>query len=291
MAAKKKSDQGNEKPKGRPNTKKQSPKAKPEQNDGLDDDFGLDDIELDPVDAYLEETQPKSKPSKRKKPAQKKAKNDKEVTPSEDPKKETPILKEEKEKPEPLVSPAGDKVILGKDEIKEKSVLYDKIEEKEITEKVNKKSGGILFLVIILLAVLAVFLYYFIFKSDEPKPVEKAPIEQAPKPVPEQESEQTPKPVPVQEPESIVNEAQLYNLSRLEGNYYVIIGSFFDEDMAEDKAKAVVANGRNAYLIEPSGDFNFHRVGIGQSASLDEAIQRREDFIEEFGETIWVIKF
>ena len=34
-----------------------------------------------------------------------------------------------------------------------------------------------------------------------------------------------------------------------DGRFYVVVGSFYDEDLAEDKAKAIVAGGESAYGI------------------------------------------
>lgn len=280
MAAKKKSDQGKGKPKGRPTTKKQSPQAKPEQEGDLDDDFGLDDIELDPVDEAKEET-PAAKPVPKteKKPL-------KATSPEKEPeKKKTPpeVSKpeEKEETAEPFVFTTGEQEAIAQEEATKKS----NAPKMEKEEQENKNRGGIVFLIIILLALIAIVLYFFVFKSDDSEPVKPVPVEQAPKPEPK------PEPVPEPEPEPTPEPAQLYNISTIGGNYYVIIGSFFDEDLADDKAKAIVASGRNAYVIEPTANFNFHRVGIAQSASMPEVLQQRENLIEEFGETIWVIKF
>ena len=70
-----------------------------------------------------------------------------------------------------------------------------------------------------------------------------------------------------------------------------MVGSFYDEDLAEDKAKAIVASGTSAYLLNPTGQLKFHRVGIAQSATMAEAEQKRTELVSTFGENIWVLKY
>lgn len=293
MAAKKKSDQGKSKPKGRPSSKKASPKAKPEEADDLlDDDFGLDDIELDPVENSSEDKKAKSAPKKTTKTTKATKATDSKKEPKPEPKKE-PMEKEdpakvekEEEKAEPFVFTTGEKEAVAQENTIEETKASKMAEKKKQDEKKEKKRSVIIIIVILLfLAILAVLLYFFVFKTDKAEPVETVPIEQAPAPAPKPEPKPAPEPAPIPEP------AQLFNISTLGGDFYVIVGSFFDGDLAEDKAKAIVADGRNAYVIQPTGNFNFHRVGIAKVTSLEEAFQKRASLIEEFGESIWVMKF
>lgn len=258
MAAKKKSNssQENNKPK-KTGGRKNAPKPKKEL-ENTDDDFGLDDIELEPVSENPEEEIPTPEPII-------------------DPIETIDEVTEEKEEvaaPEPFIFSTGDDTA---------SIQESSTEEEPKKEEEKKSNSGVILLVILLIIVIAAALYFFVFKNDKPEPepvkVEK-PIEQ-PKPEPE----------PQLEPEPVKPKAELFTISSPQGRWYVVVGSFYDEDLAEDKARAIVAAGESAYLLNPSGDNKFHRVGVAQSASMAEAEQKRTNLLGTYGENIWVLKY
>ena len=275
MAAKKKSNTSkeNDKPTRKPRAKKASPKPKkeqpPKEPEVSDEDFGLDDIELEPVSDSSEEG--------------------KTPTPIPDPvenietdgKKE--VKKEiekkvEKEETKPFAFNTGDKKVKPVKENQSSSTNSKKKEE-------EKKDNSIMILVIVLVfVVIAALLYFFVFKKDKPEP-EPVKIEQ-PRTQPQPEPQPEPEPEP--EPEPI---AELFTISAPEGRFYVVVGSFYDGDLAEDKAKAIVASGTSAYVLKPQGGIQFHRVGIVPSESSASAEELRSGLLETYGENIWVLKY
>ena len=58
-----------------------------------------------------------------------------------------------------------------------------------------------------------------------------------------------------------------------------------------DKAKSIVANGASAYVLEPTGDFKFYRVGINASDDRAGAENNIESLRSTFGENIWTLKY
>lgn len=270
MAAKKKSDSsnGSNKPKnsGNRNTraKKNTPKPKnedqPKDPQVTDDDFGLDDIELEPVSDNPEDIntpEPIIDP----------------VDEIEDSSKE-PSKEEEKEEPVPFAFTTGE----------EKAQEKETPNEKPKKEEEKKDNSGIIILIVILILVVAAAIYFLVFKKKEPETV-KPKIEQT------QPVQKAPEPEPQPEPEPVKPKAELFAISAPDGRSYVVIGSFYDEDLAEDKAQEIVESGTSAYLLSPTGTFKFHRVGIAPSASMAEGEQKRSELVATYGENIWVLKY
>lgn len=264
MAAKKKSNSAKEeenKSKAKLATKKRGrPKKKPEapQKEELkvtDDDFGLDDISLD-EEVYLDEQVDELEPLEEQVPA---------PEGSED---------------EPLVVTAVD---IPEERMAEKVLGEDPVKH---TEEEEKKGGLIWLLVALAIIVIAVLLYFFVFDKDEPQPEPMKKEQPKPQPKPEPE----PEPVPEPEPEPVVT-AELYTISAPDGRFYVVVGSFYDVDLAEDKAKEIVAGGESAYVLKPSGDFPYHRVGVAANSTMAGADSAREGLKAQFGEDIWVVKY
>lgn len=165
----------------------------------------------------------------------------------------------------------------------EKKAPVQPVAKKPEEEEKTNNSGITALVIILLIVIIAAILYFFVFKKD--KEVEPIKTEQ-PQPKPEPEPE--PEPIPEPEPEPT---AELFTISAPEGRWYVVIGSFYDADLAEDKGEEIVAAGESAYLLKPTGDFKFHRVGIALSGSMAEAEEKRADLVSTYGENIWVLKY
>ncbi len=71
---------------------------------------------------------------------------------------------------------------------------------------------------------------------------------------------------------------------------YVIIGSFFDEDLAKDYAKKLGANGVSTKLISPLGGKKFYRLSVADFASISEASGSLGDLKATHGDNLWIIK-
>lgn len=222
-----------------------------------DDDLGLDDISLETNDdavVPLVEQQKKPEPKK--------------------------------EKAAPIAVPV--KPAPAKEEPK---VEDNKPSEPDSVKEEEEKGGVSPWLIIILILALAAAAYFIFFKKEEaPEPaapiieqkVEEPVVEETPAP---QEEVQ-----PVVEPEPEVT-AELITISELGGRFYVVVGSFYDEDLAIDKGNDIVATGNNAYLLKPTGDFKLHRVGINVGDRWSEAANGLEELKSLYGDNIWVLKY
>jgi cell division septation protein DedD len=151
-------------------------------------------------------------------------------------------------------------------------------------EEEEEKKGGMLWLVVLIIVLVLAAVYYFgFYNKQEEKPLSPPPNVEQKKPEPE--------PEPVVAPEVIP--AELLTISIREGRYYAVIGSFFDVDLAEDLGKEIVASGISAYILQPSGDVVFHRVGLlmDNVSSMKEAEANLTSYREKYGNTVWAFKY
>ncbi|MFT7149554.1 MAG: hypothetical protein ACI82Q_001413 [Nonlabens sp.] len=201
-------------------------------------------------------------------------------------------LREGKKKPEPkkekpVAAPKQKAVAAKTAPVKEAA----KSEIKEAPQPVNveeKKKGGINpFVIVIVLLALSAAAYFLFFKKQEaPEPA--APIEEN---IDQPAVEQTPAPKVVEvQPEPVVT-VELTTISAPTTRYYVVIGSFYDEDLAIDKGNEIVANGTSAFIIQPTGGFKLHRVGINASNAWSDAASKLDGLKSKYGDNIWVLKY
>ena len=195
--------------------------------------------------------------------------------------------KAETKKEKPVAAPKQKTVAASVAPVKEEA----KPEVKEAPQPVNveeKKEGGISpFVIIIVLLALSAAVYFVFFNNQDEtesaipieQKVEQPVIEKAPVPV---------KVVPKPEPKQV---ASLTTISAPTTRYYVVIGSFYDEDLAIDKANEIVANGTSAFIIQPAGDFKLHRVGINASNAWSDAASKLDGLKSKYGDNIWVLKY
>lgn len=322
MAAKKNSDpaKDNEKPKRAPAkstarakapaTKKTTPKKPAAKKTvppkkaapAVDDDFGLDDIELNPVDGGLDAIEEVKKPSpkpvkktktpakpravaKPKTPAKAKvqAKPKAKVAPKAATKPKVSAIPKPTPKPKVEATPTAAPIA--------KPAAVDAAPINKEPEKEDKRSNnGLIIFFVLILAAAAV--YFLVFDKEEdvvPPVIEK--VEQAPV-----KEDPTPKEVPVKQEEVIPEvapepKAELVTISSPDGRFYVVVGSFYDDDLAIDKANEIVASGISAYVLEPDGEFNLYRVGISVVQERSTAFKARAELLNEYGENIWVLKY
>jgi len=161
----------------------------------------------------------------------------------------------------------------------------EEVEEGKEGEKEKKK--GYLWLIITLsVIIIAALLYFCVFDKDDDEPVEEKIEEAQPVPTPEPEPEPVIEPEPEPEPQAAV-----YTISAPDGRFYVIVGSFYDVDLAEDKANELVEMGMDAFMLEPVEGFIFHRVAVKVTERQTEAFGALGGLKPEFGDDIWVVKF
>lgn len=120
-------------------------------------------------------------------------------------------------------------------------------------------------------------------KKEEPKkevvPVVEKPIE---KPI--EKPVETPKPV---EPVAGV----VTKLEQPSGKTYIIVGSFFDDDLATDYANELADKGQSPFVIPPYKTSKFFRVAIAGYDSFDAAKTNIEGFKAEYGQDIWPLRY
>ena len=80
-------------------------------------------------------------------------------------------------------------------------------------------------------------------------------------------------------------------ISEPSGRFYVVVGSFIDSDLAEDKANAIIKSGAQAYLLEPQGEEIYYRVGVNGANDYATANSGIDELKQTFGTEIWVLKY
>jgi len=80
-------------------------------------------------------------------------------------------------------------------------------------------------------------------------------------------------------------------LSAKTGQSYVVIGSFFDGDMAQDAGNKMASEGVSTYILEPLGDIKFYRLAVERFDSYGEASSAVENYKATYGDEIWALKY
>lgn len=111
----------------------------------------------------------------------------------------------------------------------------------------------------------------------------KAPAKTNPQPSPKRQ--------PVKTSTAAVNPGEITKLTERTNSFYVIIGSFVDEDLAMDHSKDLVTAGKSPMIIPPFGKAITYRVAIQGYGSLIQAQGALEGFRSEYGQDAWVLKY
>ncbi len=75
------------------------------------------------------------------------------------------------------------------------------------------------------------------------------------------------------------------------GRSYVIIASFFDEDMATDYSEELAANGVSTSIIPPFKDSKFYRVAVAEFATYGDAASALGQFKGTYGDDVWALRY
>ncbi|XOV95069.1 MAG: SPOR domain-containing protein [Bacteroidota bacterium] len=119
--------------------------------------------------------------------------------------------------------------------------------------------------------------------APKPAPVEPAPVDSSAfEPVEPEPVEPTPAQLPA---------GEIVTLDQRTGKSYVVIGSFFDGDLAMDFAKKLAENGNSPQIIPPFKDYRFHRVAIAQFDTFKEAEAQAPSYAEQFGREAWPLRY
>ena len=73
--------------------------------------------------------------------------------------------------------------------------------------------------------------------------------------------------------------------------YYLIVGSFLDNDLAIDYAKKLILSGSNVIIILDFHVRYFTRVALLEYETLDKANVGLDKYKDEFDEQLWVLKY
>jgi hypothetical protein len=144
------------------------------------------------------------------------------------------------------------------------------------------------------------FAIYFLWgstASEEPKKeVAKVEVIQ-PEPTPEVEAKvaepvETKKPIKASKAAAnVVAAGQITSLSERTGKSYLIIGSFFDGDMAQDYADKLSIEGKSPFIIPPFKDHRFYRVAIAEYNNFNDASANIESYKQEYGADVWPLRY
>lgn len=152
-------------------------------------------------------------------------------------------------------------------------------------EKKNSAAVPIIITLLVLIVVAGVVVYFLFFRSAKPEPVVEKPVDTTTyvieKPVVE------PEPI---EPDPEPQVGQVNILTERTQRSYVVVASFFDEDMAKDYADELAAEGMNPTIIPPFGKSKFNRVAIESFDTFAEATQRAMQ-VSGFKEEPWPLKY
>ena len=163
-----------------------------------------------------------------------------------------------------------------------------------VEEEKKDNTVGIFLIILLLILGLGFGLYYFgIFdKLDQQQPKNSVTTNQVEKPAPATKE---------QIPETVVEEAepaeetspQLVEIDGRETSprYFLVVGSFIDDDLARDYSDKLNKAGENTFLIHPYGKIHYYRLAIGQFENVDLALEARESFQDNFEENLWVLKY
>lgn len=121
-------------------------------------------------------------------------------------------------------------------------------------------------------------------KKEEPKKVE--PKKEEPKKEVAKKPEPKPQPKPVQKAAG-----EITSVTGRTGKTYIVIGSFFDSDLAQDFARKLSEDSRSPIVISPFGESKFYRVAIAEFANFADAKASLETYKSEFGQDIWPLKY
>ncbi len=148
-----------------------------------------------------------------------------------------------------------------------------------------KSSGPIVATMIVVLLVALALVYFFVIRkpvksvvSEEPKDTTQYVIE---KPLEE----------PVIEEPAGPAAGTITIIEERTGKSYVVVGSFFDEDLANDYAQILAKEGKSPRIIKPSGKNKFHRVAVEEFDNYNDAFNKAEAVSQDYKEKPWALKY
>ena len=90
---------------------------------------------------------------------------------------------------------------------------------------------------------------------------------------------------------TIPEKRTVQKISAPQGDYYVVVGSYIDEDLASDHANLLAKQGFDVVLIFPTPGKHFHHVAIDRAASFCKAKEKTEELLAKHGKSAWIMKY
>jgi hypothetical protein len=87
------------------------------------------------------------------------------------------------------------------------------------------------------------------------------------------------------------NKGFVQEIGEPQGQYYVIIASYIDRDLAMDYGKKLLKQHPNITLISPAKGKHFYRLAIDQGATFQEASEKATVLKADYGDQLWVLKY
>lgn len=171
----------------------------------------------------------------------------------------------------------------------------DEFQEEEDSEPVAtytapKQSSAPIIITLSIIVIIACIAVYFLFIRDSKPSKEIVEV-----PVKDTTTYVVEKPMEVEEPieETVVEEkvAVINTLNVRSGRSYVVVGSFFDDDLAMDYAKELKKKGTSSYIIPPFGKSKFTRVAVEETTSFADASTIASELSGQYKEQPWPLKY
>lgn len=168
----------------------------------------------------------------------------------------------------------------------------------------EESNSGKIIGVIIVLVLIGAGLWYFMYYQPAQVTAEKAKQEQVAADKIKKEKERIAAEKAKEEKLRLEEEARLQaeedakpkigtieTISQKTSRYYVVVSSGLDGDLAMDYAKKEVNNGTNIKLLSPLGTNKFYRVTVADYDTWVEAENAANDMKSTFGDGVWVLKY
>jgi len=179
------------------------------------------------------------------------------------------------------------------------------VEIEETSTYIHKADGNqkLKFILVVVLGVLfaSIIGITLLSMTEDPKPTIKVEVKK------EVKKEIMPEPViepvieEVIEPEVKTDAPELESAPKAIGaiseisqpldKYYLIVASFFDNDLAFDYAEKLILSGSNVIIIPPFSTSKFTRVALFEYETLDKVKIGLDKYKDEFDEQLWVLKY
>jgi cytoskeletal protein RodZ len=95
----------------------------------------------------------------------------------------------------------------------------------------------------------------------------------------------------VSKPASSAPAGEIINVQAKTGRSYIVIGSFIDQDIANDFAKELSGKGKGAKVIFPYGKSKRYRVSIADFDSYSDAAAQINSYKSTYGDGAWALKY